>query len=174
MGGRRDGCRGIKVVDGEETPKDASRTSSRVQAIVDYWGPTDFVNYGAEGVFFDEVVCGVASDGRNPFLGALDYYEFDAVNIRLTKVTDPDRLAQLYQDISPYYHVTEDDAPTLILLGEADELVPLQQAQRISAKLREAGVPTKLHVKEGAGHAWEAFEEEIRLVADWFDAYLLK
>jgi len=164
---------GTKGKDGEESPKDPSQASSRVQATVDYWGPTDFVNYGADGVFFDDVVREVL-DGRNIFLQAFDYYESDDVNKRLIKVTDPERLAQHYRDISPYYHVTADDAPTLILHGEADKLVPLQQAQRISAKFQEAGVPTKLHVKERAGHAWEASEEEIRLVADWFDTYLLK
>ena len=178
MGGSAGGhlslMQGTKGKDGDVSPKDQSQASSRVQAVVEYFGPTDFVNYGAEGVFFDTVVRQVVTGGKNPFLQALDYYEFDATNIRLTKVTDPERLAQHYKDIAPYYHVTDDDAPTLILHGDGDELVPLQQSRRISIKLREAGVPTKLFVKKGAGHGWDTSDEEIQMIADWFDEYLLE
>ena len=89
--------------------------SSKVQAVVAYFPPTDFVNYGNAGVFFDRVVREVLPDGKNPFLQALDYLEFDATNIRLTKVTDEERLAEHYKDIAPYYHVTKDDAPDAVV-----------------------------------------------------------
>ena len=83
-------------------------------------------------------------DGKNPFLQALDFYEFDAVNIRLNKVTDAHRLADHYKEIAPLYHVTPDDAPTLLLHGDADRLVPIQQSKLIAAKFEEVGIPHRL------------------------------
>ena len=92
---------GTKGADGKANPKEQSDQSSRVQAVVAYFPPTDFVNYGAESAFFDKVVREVMPDGRDPFLQALDYLEFDGKNIRLTKVTDEKRLAEHYQVIAP-------------------------------------------------------------------------
>ena len=148
--------------------------SSKVQAVVAYFPPTDFVNYGNAGVFFDRVVREVLPDGKNPFLQALDYLEFDATNIRLTKVTDEERLAEHYKDIAPYYHVTKDDAPTLLLHGDADKLVPIQQSELIVARFKEVGVPHKLFLKRGGDHGWQPTTVETQMIANWFDKYLTK
>lgn len=107
-------------------------------------------------------------DGRNPFLQALDLVEFDAANIRLTKVLDADH----YKDIAPLYHVTKDDAPTLLLHGDADKLVPIQQSELIAAEFKEVGVPHKLFLKEGGEHGWQTTAAETQMIADWFDKYL--
>ena len=48
------------------------RESSAVQAIVSYFPPTDFLNYGKEGQHFDKLVRQVMF-GRNPFFAALDF-----------------------------------------------------------------------------------------------------
>ena len=48
------------------------------------------------------------------------------------------------------YHASSDDPPTLIIHGDADHLVPIQQAELILDKLKAAGVETKLVVKKGA------------------------
>jgi dipeptidyl aminopeptidase/acylaminoacyl peptidase len=75
--------------------------------------------------------------------------------------------------MSPIYHVTPDDAPTLIIHGDADKLVPLQQSEVIIAKLKEAGVPNELVIKKGFGHGWPTLPfEDSRTIADWFDKYL--
>ena len=122
-------------------------------------------------MFFDDAVRALL-DGKNPYLPALDYVEFDATNIRLTRVSAPERLAEHYRDIGPLYHVTEDDAPTLLLHGDADQLVPLQQSQLMVAKFKEVGVDHKLFLKEGGDHGWEPTAAESRMIADWFDKYL--
>ena len=48
-------------------------------------------------------------------------------------------------------HASSDDPPTLIIHGDADTLVPIQQAELILDKLKAAGVETKLVVKKGRG-----------------------
>jgi acetyl esterase/lipase len=157
---------------GQPNPQQAEDQSSRVQAVVAYYPPTDFVNYGREGVFFDGVVRGVMPDGGNPFLQAVDYLEYDAKNIRLTKVTDAARLAEHYRFISPRYHVSNDDPPTLLLHGDVDKLVPMQQSELIAEQFEQVGVPHKLFIKKGGDHGWQSTPTEVEMLAGWFDDHL--
>ena len=50
--------------------------------------------------------------------------------------------------------VSADDAPTLIVHGDKDKLVPIQQAEVMVARLKKAGVAAELVVKKGGGHGW--------------------
>jgi dipeptidyl aminopeptidase/acylaminoacyl peptidase len=89
-------------------------------------------------------------------------------------ITDPKRLAEIARDISPVSHVTPDDPPTLIIHGDQDRLVPLQQSELMIDKLSKAGVKTNLVLKKGAGHGWMGMEKDETLLIDWFDKYLKK
>jgi dipeptidyl aminopeptidase/acylaminoacyl peptidase len=71
-------------------------------------------------------------------------------------------------------HVSSDDPPILIIHGDADYLVPIQQAQLIVDKLKKAGVESKLVVKNGAGHGWPNQLKDMTIIADWFDEHLKK
>ena len=71
-------------------------------------------------------------------------------------------------------HVTNDVPPTLIIHGDADLLVPIQQAESIIEKLKAAGVPTELVVKKGAAHGWPEMGKDAVTLADWFDKHLAK
>ena len=84
------------------------------------------------------------------------------------------RTLEIARQISPVNHVTQDDPPTLIIHGDADTLVPIQQAELIIAKLKAAGVPAELAVKKGAGHGWLTLPLDMSTIADWFDKYLGK
>ena len=79
-------------------------------------------------------------------------------------------------DYSPLMHVTADDAPTLLVHGDKDELVPIWHSQKIAAAFAEAKVPAELITIEGAAHGFNA-EGNMRMVkgmVDWFDKYLAK
>jgi dipeptidyl aminopeptidase/acylaminoacyl peptidase len=89
-------------------------------------------------------------------------------------ITDQDRRREIGRQISPVYHVTKDSAPALIIHGNADKLVPIQQAEIIVAKLKEAGVPAELVVKEGEAHGWKGIEKDLPRLIEWFDRYLAK
>ena len=69
-------------------------------------------------------------------------------------------------DISPITHVSRDDPPTLILHGDRDELVPLQQSKTFIGRLNGASVEAKLVVKEGAGHGWPDIGRDMEVIAD--------
>jgi dipeptidyl aminopeptidase/acylaminoacyl peptidase len=70
--------------------------------------------------------------------------------------------------------VSKDSAPALIYHGDADKLVPIQQAEVFIARLKECGVPAKLVVKKGAAHGWRDLDKDIPPLADWFDKHLAR
>lgn len=66
---------------------------------------------------------------------------------------------------SPITHVAAGFPPTLLIHGDADELVPVEASLRLHAALREAGVPVELHVYPEQPHAFDARPEFGRRVA---------
>lgn len=140
--------------------------SSRVQAIACFYPPTDFLNYGKPGEH--AIGSGILKNFRAPF----DFHKLDKTENRFVPITDENEINKIAHDISPVYHVSPDDPPALILHGDADTLVPIQQAELILEKLKEAGVETKLITKPGAGHGWPNLENDMNTFADWFDAHL--
>ena len=161
------GTRGDK---GDPNAKDlVDRESSRVQAVACFFPPTDFLNFGTAG---KEMIH--ATDHGKPFRPAFDYREIDPETNLWVTVTDEKRLREIARENSPITHVSPDDPPTLIHHGDRDTLVPLQQSEVFVAKLKEAGVPNKLVVKEGAGHGWLGIPKDIEAFADWFDEHLKK
>ncbi len=86
----------------------------------------------------------------------------------------------LYAQASPQTHVSAKTPPTLLLHGDADDLVPYSQSVGYEAALRAAGVTTKLITLSGGKHApdfgfaqprpgWPNYFAE---TVKWFDQYL--
>jgi acetyl esterase/lipase len=144
------------------------RASSRVQAVACFFPPTDFENFGGDGQLHWGDRVGLQ------FRAAFDYHEFDAKQGRFVRITDMEKVRKISHDISPVTHITPDDPPTLIIHGTRDRLVPFEQAGRMVSRLKEAGVPVKLIVKEGADHGWPDMTKDVVAIADWFDQYLGK
>jgi acetyl esterase/lipase len=149
-------------------PDPVERTSSRVQAVACFFPPTDFLNYGKEGNV--ALGTGILKDFPAPF----EFRELLGKSPVYVRITDEKRVLQIARAISPVYHATKDDPPTLILHGDADTLVPIQQAELILERLKKAGVPAELVVKGGAGHGWLNLTADMKTIADWFDKYLAK
>lgn len=78
------------------------------------------------------------------------------------------------ESVSPLRHVTADDAPTLLVHGDQDELVPLFHSEKIKAAMDAAGVACELIVIENAAHGFAGDDNERALTAlvDWMDKYL--
>ena len=62
--------------------------------------------------------------------------------------------------------------PTLLIHGDKDAAVPIQQSRSLIERLNKANVAARLVVREGKGHAWPGWEADAALVADWFDRQL--
>lgn len=168
-GGHLSLMQGTAGDEGDPKAKDpVDRISSRVQAVACFVPPTDFLNYGKPG----EVALGtgVLKDFPAPF----DFHRLDPGRKKFVPVVDENERLELGRRISPINHVSTDDPPTLIIHGDADKLVPIQQSELIVEKLREAGVVAKLVVKPGADHVWPEILKDIGQFADWFDEHLKK
>jgi acetyl esterase/lipase len=153
---------------GDPKAKDEiERTSSRVQAVGCFFPPTDFLNYGGLGKH------AFAEDGLLAnYRVAIDVRELDRRTKRLEHLADKNQIEALCRRVSPIAHISIEDPPMLIIHGDADKLVPIQQARRIVEKLNVSGVPAKLIVKKGAGHGWAGMDKDMSALVDWFDRYL--
>jgi acetyl esterase/lipase len=142
------------------------RASGRVQAAAVLFPPTDFLNYRSAGmnVMEDPLI--------DPFHAAFDFREMSKERHTLIPVSRR-RHAEILHETSPARCVTSETPPCMIIHGDKDELVPIQQATLFMDKLKAAGVPGELVVKEGAGHGWAKPEVEIELMAVFFDKHLL-
>lgn len=141
--------------------------ASKVAAVACFFPPTDFLNYGTPGKRGDGT--GDLKDFAAPFA----FREFDAKE----KVFVPlagDKRAAVIKRISPAQNVTKEAAPALLVHGDADPLVPLQQAELLRDRYKEAGVPFELVVKKGAAHGWADMDKDVGVMADWFDKHTAK
>ena len=168
-GGHLSLMQGTAGKQGNSNAKDAvEKVSSRVQAVACFFPPTDFLTYGKDG---DEALgTGILKNFKAPFA----FKELNPKTRSFVAITDNERRRKIGKDISPVYHVSKDDPPTLIFHGDADRLVPIQQSELIIARFKKAGVPNELIVKKGAGHGWRNLTDDLESMADWFDKYLAK
>lgn len=166
-GGHLSLMQGAAGTEGKSDAKDpVERESSRVQAVACFFPPTDFLNYGQMG--HEAIGTGVLAAFRAPF-------DFQVMNPDLrafVPIVDHAKIREIGREISPYYHVTSDDPPMLIVHGDADKLVPIQQSERMVEALKTVGVEAKLVVKAGGGHGWADWQGDVEQFADWFDAHL--
>jgi len=104
-------------------------TGENVQAVVSFFGPTDFSTRDWPRDLEREVIV--------PFLGG-SFADIPAV----------------YERASPISHVTKDSAPFLLFHGSEDELVSVDQSKRLAERLKSFGVPVRLVVLEGEKHGF--------------------
>jgi acetyl esterase/lipase len=102
---------------------------SQVQAVVNYFGPTDLARmYGYEkrvDRLLDTLIGGT-----------------------------PQERADQYKSASPVTYVTKDVCPILSIHGTVDKLVPVDQAVEFDAAMKKAGATSELIILEGEGHGF--------------------
>ena len=117
---------------------DHPEQSSAVQAVIDYFGPTDFVLRGKtqpERAYTEK-------SGSFALLGGLAGGSVEE---------EMERLA------SPAHYVSANDPPLLVFHGKADETVLLDQSQQIVKVYQRLKLPARLIVLEKAGHGGRTF-----------------
>jgi len=125
--------------------------SSRVQAVCDFFGPTDFLQIGR-------------------FPSKMDHWADNSPESQLIggPVLENKKACQRANPIS---YITKDDPPFLIMHGDEDMTVPMNQSQLLYEGLRDAGVKVNLHIVEGAGHGFSGPDVD-RRVDEFFDLHL--
>ena len=108
--------------------------SSRVQAVCDFFGPTDFLQMDAHRLP-DGDIHDAADSPESKLVGG--------------PIQDnPDKVKRA----NPITYVTKEAPPFLIVHGTADRLVPFNQSELLAAALKSVGAPVKFHPVEGGGH----------------------
>ncbi len=135
-----------------------SAYSSRVQCVVDLYGPADFTP--ALEPANREKIANDNSEGAQilqKFLGPLP------------------EAADNYRAASPITHIDSKTAPFLIFHGGKDTLVPLDQSQRLDAALHKEGIESKLVVFPEAGHGYrepELLRQTLEGAVEFFNRHL--
>ncbi len=121
--------------------------SSRVQAVVDFFGPTDFLQMSK----FPSTIPHDAPDSPESLLvgGAIQ--------------ENKDKVARA----NPITYVTPDDPPFLIVHGDEDKLVPINQSELLLDALRKAGVDSRFQPMKGEGHGFKSPEPN-RMAMEFF------
>jgi acetyl esterase/lipase/outer membrane protein assembly factor BamB len=120
---------------------DPEDVSSRVQAVCDWFGPSELLTMPPNNVGNGRTEEDVANSNGARLLGAT--------------VRDVPKLAR---DASALNNVSNDDCPFLIMHGSEDPGVPLSQSQKLHSALDASGVASTLHIVQGAGHGGKQFQ----------------
>ena len=120
--------------DGLEGTVEANAPSSKVQAVVNFFGPTDL---NAADIPL------VSKPLLRDFLGG-------------SPQDNPEKARQA----SPCTYTTADDPPILTFQGTKDPLVPHTQAFALAEAQTASGVPGRVEILVGAGHGWSGEELE--------------
>jgi acetyl esterase/lipase len=128
--------------------------SSRVQAVVDYFGPTDFLQM-EEHRLPDGMHHNTPDSPESKLIGG---------NIQ----DNPEKVAKA----NPITYVTKNGPPFLIVHGDKDPLVPHHQSKLLEAALKKAGVPVLFYTVKGGGHGGFTDPNVPRLTKEFFEKHL--
>ena len=82
-----------------------------------------------------------------------------------------DEAPQLYRQCSPLFHLDAGDPPTLVIQGTLDDLVPIEQADRLAARLEELKIPYWYDRLDGWPHTMDLarpIHERVKLLVSKF------
>lgn len=134
------------------------RMPATVSAVGVFFPPTDFENWRTAGSLALE----------DPILRA----GFGNAFVPDIRTAPKDRLIELSRELSPMRFFTAKMPPTILVHGDKDALVPIQQSQIAEARLKELGVPVRLITVRDKGHGWPEMATEMMEILDWFNRYL--
>jgi acetyl esterase/lipase len=108
--------------------------SSRIQAVIDFYGPTDFLQMDRQrlphGMTHDD-----ADSPESALIGGQIQHHVDAT-----------------QTANPITHINSSAAPFLIIHGDADPLVPYGQSVLLTEALQRHHIPVTLYTIVGGEH----------------------
>jgi acetyl esterase/lipase len=126
--------------------------SSRVQAVVSWFGPSDFLR-------------------MNDMPGAMDHDAPDSPESQLVGAPIREH-PHLARRASPITYITPGAPPFLLMHGDRDALVIPNQSELLHEALVRAGVASTLHILPGLGHGGAGWDEHLPLVHAFLDLHL--
>ncbi|MDD3225443.1 MAG: alpha/beta hydrolase [Clostridium sp.] len=143
-----------------------ARESSRVQAVVDWFGPVNYLTMDAQNK-----ASGIKSKVKNVLIhNSAKSPESKVMGKTITLVPS------LVKSANPETYITADDPPFFIEHGTLDAKVPAQQSRDFAAALEKVLGKSKvdLTIFQGAGHGGSKFKTSanINKTLDFLDKYL--
>lgn len=129
--------------------------SSRVQAVVDFFGPTDLLRMAVQSGSNSRMNHDAPDSPESLLIGGAVQENKEKAN-----------------RANPINYVSKGDPPMLLVHGDADPLVPYQQSEELYAALQQAGVEAALHIVKGGGHGTGFGPEVDRLVEQFLERQL--
>lgn len=132
----------------------------RPAAVAVFFPPTDLLKFAGENLDLsaDEAITkSIAAIGFNGHIKGVSEQQVQ------------DTLTQL----SPARLVTGNEPPFLLIHGDADPIVPLEQSKLMVNALRDKKVDAELIIKKGGGHPWFTIHQEVEKMAKWLDEQLI-
>ncbi len=126
----------------EGTVGDHLDQSSDVQGIIDFYGPTNF----------QTILDQSTPHGLGVRIPAL----------QLLLRGQPDDKPDLARLASPVFHVDAGDPPLLLVHGDQDPQVPINQSHELQGRYEDAGRPVEFEVVHGAAHGGAQFQDDRR------------
>ena len=131
--------------------------SSRVQAVCDFFGPTDFLRMDVDSLPGGEIIHDDPDSPESRLIGG---------PIQEHK--------QLAAAADPRTYASADDPPFLIVHGDQDPLVPWQQSKYLAESLRKHGArQVEFHKIAGAGHGFPGRPDIRKLVTNFFQVQFM-
>lgn len=122
--------------------------SSKVQCVVDFFGPTDLSLYNTPSIEDAYLV---------PVFG---------------KEAKTDK--EVYKKASPITYATKAAAPTIMFHGTFDVIVPVTHSESLHKKLQDAGATSELVTVFAEGHGWSGrtFAKNVNQAVAFMDTHL--
>ena len=114
-----------------------------MHAIVDYYGPTNFLTILKQST----------PHGLSVRVPAL----------QLLLGSQPEENPSLAKLASPVFHVDRNDPPLLMIHGDQDPQVPINQSHELHGRYKDFGLPVRLEVIHGGAHGGPKFYDDARI-----------
>jgi acetyl esterase/lipase len=162
----------LGTMDGKGDASDSdpvNRLSAKVQAVVALFAPSDLM------LMFSTM----ARPGALTSLMGFSYQDpavaFPGLGVRADDVEN-----RQYREASPLTHVTNDDAPMLLMHGDEDTIAPIEQSEVMESALKQAGVPVRFMRVPGGNHGPNfrlpagdpRLPDHVGEAVRWFDRHL--
>lgn len=133
-----------------------TKESSSVQVILDFFGPSNFLTILSQST----------PHGLNVRVPAL----------KLLLGKPVEEIPETAKKASPVYQVDSTDPPMLIVHGDQDVQVPVNQSLELMAVYKKNNLPVQLEIIPGAGHGGSAYDKKelIETVSKFLDRVLKK
>jgi acetyl esterase/lipase len=130
--------------------------SSAVQGVVDYYGPSDFLQMDAHAPPTATFKHGAADSPESRYLGGTITEHHDRV-----------------KRANPITYVSSKTCPFFVAHGTADSIVPYNQSELLVSALRDSNVPVEFHPVEGAEHVFGGMsDEQSKVLYEATDAFM--